>query len=233
MPLPLQIDMELVGAFASIVLIDLVLSADNAVVIGMAARGLPEKQRRWAIIGGVFGAVALRIFFAVLFAFLLFKTELPGVRLVGGLLLAWISWRLVVEPPEPEEEEGKEANRLIEAIGIIIAADAVMSLDNMLAVAGASQGELWLIGFGLALSIPLLFVGAAIVSTVLNKYPWLIWVGGAVIAWVAGDLIVEEPLLASVFEPVGHTGQTIIAVLFALAILGASYVYKRRDAVAA
>lgn len=233
MPFHLQIDMGLVGAFVSIVLIDLVLSADNAVVIGMAARGLPEKQRRWAIIGGVFGAVALRIFFAVLFAFLLFETELPGVRVVGGVLLAWIAWRLVVEPPEPEEEEGKEANRLIEAIGIIIAADAVMSLDNMLAVAGASQGELWLIGFGLALSIPLLFVGAALVSRILNQYPWLIWVGGAVIAWVAGDLIVEEPLLSSVFAGVGHTGEEVIAILFVVAILGASYLKQRREAVSA
>lgn len=228
----LQIDWSLVGAFASIVLIDLVLSADNAVVIGMAARGLPDRQRRYAIIGGVFGAVGLRVFFAVLFAVLLFETKLTGVRLVGGLLLVWIAWKLVNEPPEAEEE-GKEASGFLEAIGIIIAADAVMSLDNMLAVAGASGGELWLIGFGLALSIPLLFVGAALISRVLNDYPWLIWVGGAVIAWVAGELIVKEPLLSSMFHGVGHTGRSLVALLFVVGVLGGSYVWDRRETVGA
>lgn len=230
---PLQIDWSLVGAFGSIILIDLVLSADNAVVIGMAARGLPERQRRWAIIGGGLGAVGLRIFFAALFAVVLFETGLPGVRLVGGLLLVWIAWKLVMEPPEPEEDGEKEATGLLEAIGIIIAADAVMSMDNMLAVAGASEGELWLIGFGLALSIPLLFIGAALISRVLNDYPWLIWVGGAVIAWVAGELIVKEPMLSSVFHGVGHTGRSLIALLFVVGVIGGSYLWDRREAAGA
>lgn len=230
MILPLQVDWSVVGAFGSIILIDLVLSGDNAIVIGMAARGLPDRQRRWAIVGGVFGAVALRVFFAVLFAVLLFETGLPGVRLVGGVLLVWIAWRLVVEPPEPEED-GKEASDLLEAIGIIIVADAVMSLDNMLAVAGASRGELWLIGFGLALSIPLLFIGAAVISRGLNRYPWLVWVGGAVIAWVAGELIVKEPLLSAVFAGVGQLGRSFIALLFVTGILVGSYLWKRRETV--
>lgn len=218
------IEIELITAFASIVIIDLVLSADNAVVIGMAARGLPDRHRRLAIVGGAAGAVLLRIFFAVLFAVLLFETGLEGVRFVGGALLLWIAWKLMIEPPHEEEvDDDKEASGLLEAIGIIIVADAVMSMDNMLAVAGASRGELWLIAFGLILSIPLLFVGAAIISQVLNQYPWLVWVGGGVIAYVGGELIAKEPLLGSVFS--AHIYQTGFAVLTFVVVVGASYLY--------
>lgn len=223
-----EFDISLLGPLLSIIIIDLVLSGDNAVVIGMAARGLNDRHRKWAIIGGVFGAVALRVFFAVVFAILLFETELAGVRLVGGVLLLWIAWKLMIEPPtEEDEEEGREADQLWEAIAIIIAADAVMSMDNMLAVAGASQGELWLIGLGLALSIPMLFVGAAVISRVLNRFPWLVWIGGGIIAYVGGDLIAEEPLLHGIFT--SHALQLGFAVFTLVVITGASYLYAHHE----
>lgn len=222
------IDWALVGAFASIVLIDLVLSADNAVVIGMAARGLEDSYRKWAIVGGAAGAVVLRILFAVLFAVLLFETEFVGIRLVGGVLLLWIAWKLMINPPHEEEVDvDRNASSLLEAIGIIVVADAVMSMDNMLAVAGASRGELWLIGFGLVLSIPLLFVGAALVSQVLDRYPWLVWVGGGVIAYVGGELVAKEPLLDGVFP--SHTLETGFGVLVLVVVVGASYLHANRD----
>ena len=195
------IDQATFSAFVSIVLISLTMSGDNALVIGMAAHGLPERQRRWAVALAIFGAIAFRVVFAGLFAILLFRTELLAVRLVGGVVLIWIAWKLVVDPPhgDPGGEE-QDAGGLAEAVFIILVADASMSLDNMLAVAAASNGMVWLIGFGLMISIPLLFLGATAISRVLDRFPWLVWVGGAVIAYVSGGLIAEEPLLIRWFH---------------------------------
>lgn len=217
------LDIETISALFAIIIIDLILSGDNAVLIGMAVRSLPERQRRLGLIGGVLGAVILRVFFAVLFAILLYETELIGVRFVGGILLLWIAWKLMVDPPRPDEDDvdADEAGSFYEAIGIIILADAVMSMDNMLAVAAASRGELWLILFGLVLSIPLLFIGAALVSRVLNRYPWVVWLAGGIIAYVAGELIAEEPLLSSVFYT--HNIQLGFAILVLILTIGVSY----------
>lgn len=225
-PLQTEFDFETLGALFSIILIDLILSGDNAVLIGMAVRSLPERQRRLGLIGGVLGAVILRVFFAVIFAVLLYETELIGIRFVGGVLLLWIAWKLMVDPPRPEEEEvdADEAGSLFEAIKIIIIADIVMSMDNMLAVAAASLGKLWLILFGLILSIPLLFIGAAIVSRLLNQYPWLVWVAGGIIAYVAGELIAEEPLLSMLFY--SHNIQLLFAIAVLLVTIGVAYLSR-------
>lgn len=225
-PLQTEFDFETLGALFSIILIDLILSGDNAVLIGMAVRSLPERQRRLGLIGGVLGAVILRVFFAVIFAVLLYETELIGIRFVGGVLLLWIAWKLMVDPPRPEEEEvdADEAGSLFEAIKIIIIADIVMSMDNMLAVAAASLGKLWLILFGLILSIPLLFIGAAIVARLLNQYPWLVWVAGGIIAYVAGELIAEEPLLSMLFY--SHNIQLLFAIAVLLVTIGVAYLSR-------
>lgn len=229
-PLQFGLDIETMGALASIILIDLILSGDNAVLIGMAVRNLPERQRRLGMIGGVLGAVILRVFFAVVFAVLLYETELIGIRFVGGVLLLWIAWKLMVDPPRPDEEDidADEAGTLFEAIKIIIIADIVMSMDNMLAVAAASLGELWLIVFGLALSIPLLFIGAAVVSRLLNRFPWMVWVAGGIIAYVAGELIAEEPLLESVFY--SHNVQLLFAIIVLIATIAGAYLAKTERA---
>jgi len=219
-------DSGTISAFLSIVLVSISMSGDNALVIGMAVHKLPEGQRRLATGLAIFGAIAFRVVFAGIFAILLFERELVAVRLVGGLLLIYIAWSLITNPLEDDDEHGRETNTLLGALTVIFVADASMSLDNMLAVAAASNGRLWLIGFGLLITIPLLFVGASAISRVLDRYPQLIWIGGAIIAYVAGELITEEPLLERTFHyphlllgsiPAPEVGGLLVLSLVALA----------------
>ncbi len=183
--------------FLGIVLIDLVLSGDNAVVIGMAVRSLPAPMRRQAILIGTLGAVGLRIAFTILAAFLL---QIPYLRALGGLTLFWIAAKLLRE----EEETGptRTANGFWQAVALIVVADFTLSLDNVLAVAAASEGHLLLLVFGLALSIPILMLGASLVSQWLNRWPWLTLLGALVIVWAGARLLVHDPLLHSVW-PMG------------------------------
>lgn len=227
-----SVDPATLSAFISIVVISLTMSGDNALVIGMAAHGLRGRQRRWAIALAIFGAIAFRVIFAGIFAILLFRTELIAVRLVGGLLLIWIAWKLIVDPPHEEADgDDKEAGGLMEAITIILVADFSMSLDNMLAVAAASDGKVWLIGFGLLISIPLLFLGATAISRVLDRLPQLIWIGGGIIAYVSGELIAEEPLLRQWFHFPHQIGGVGVAQIGGLTVLllvvGIAYLQKR------
>ena len=180
--------------FLSIVLIDLVLSGDNAVVIGMAVRTLPALLKRQAILIGTLGAVGLRIAFTILAALLL---EVPYLRALGGLALFWIAAKLLRE----EEEAGpsRAANGFWQAVTLIIVADFTLSLDNVLAVAAASEGHLGLLIFGLALSIPVLMVGASLVSEWLNRWPWLVLLGALVIVWAGARLIVHDPRVHALF----------------------------------
>ncbi len=180
--------------FLSIVLIDLVLSGDNAVVIGMAVRSLPAPMRRQAILIGTLGAVGLRIAFTILAAFLL---QIPYLRALGGLTLFWIAAKLLRE----EEETGpaRTANGFWQAVALIVVADFTLSLDNALAVAAASEGHLWLLVFGLALSIPILMLGASLVSQWLNRWPWLTLLGALVIVWAGARLLVHDPLFHEVW----------------------------------
>ena len=184
-------DLNALAALGSIILIDLILSGDNAVVIGMAASDLPGPQRRRAILWGTLGAVGLRVLFTALAALLL---HLPLLQLLGGLLLFWVAFKLLTKQPNGHEAIGS-GRSLSQAIGLIITADAVMSLDNMLAVAAASQGHLLLLMLGLAISIPLLMVGASLIAQVMGRMPWLIWLGGATIVWIATRMIVNDPWL--------------------------------------
>ncbi len=174
--------------FLSIVLIDLVLSGDNAVVIGMAVRSLPAHLRRQAILIGTLGAVGLRITFTILAALLL---QIPYLRALGGILLFWIAAKLLRE--DTSEGSGRSAQSFWQAVGLIIVADFTLSLDNVLAVAAASEGHLGLLIFGLALSIPILMLGASLVSEWLNRWPWLTLLGALVIVWAGARLLVHDP----------------------------------------
>lgn len=216
-------DLSTLSTLAGIVLIDLVLSGDNALVIGMAVRALPGQQRKWGIVGGAVAAITLRVTFTALAAFLFFN--FAGLRLIGGLLLLWIATKLLVAPPA-EGSRSVTGKSLIGAIRIILIADVVMSLDNILAVAGASHGRLELLVFGLALSIPLLMGGAALVAHVLNRLPWLVWLGGAVIAWVAGGMIVDDPLLRDPLDGTLPALQWLIPVGLLLAVVIGSYFWR-------
>lgn len=218
-------ELATLSALVSIVLIDLVLSGDNALVIGMAARALPPKQRKWAILGGTAAAIVFRVGFTLIVNRLLFGVT--GLRLVGGLLLIWVAAKLLVEPPA--EGEGVAAGHsLWGAIRIILVADVVMSLDNILSIAAAAGESFWLLVIGLALSIPILMGGATLVSYVMNRAPWLVWLGGAVIAWISGKLIVEEPLLHEHWQALLPAPQWLLpGALTALIVLG-SYLWVRR-----
>jgi YjbE family integral membrane protein len=206
----LTLSPELVAAIINIVIIDLVLSGDNAVVIGMAASRLTGKDRRTAIVWGVVGAIGLRVTFTAMFAILL---GVPLLQLVGGLLLVWIAYKLV-RPPSEDHGNVKAASSRWEAIRTIVMADVVMSLDNILAVGGAAHGELWLLLFGLALSMPLITFGSGFVAWALDRASWLMFVGGAVLAKVAGEMISHDPYTKSLVSGIPFFGQTVTLPLF-------------------
>jgi YjbE family integral membrane protein len=180
-----------VGIF-NIVIIDLILAGDNAVVIAMAVRSLPRKQRQVGIFLGAGAAVVLRV---VLTFFVSQLLNISFVKLIGGVLIAWIAVKLFVEGA-PEQEEGKEAKTLLQAMWLIVIADITMSTDNVLAVAGASHGNLFLLLFGLALSIPFVVFTSNLLSMLMDRYPIIIYIGSAILGKVAGELIFTDPVVA-------------------------------------
>jgi len=180
-----------------IIWINLLLSGDNAVVIALACRSLPDRQRMWGILLGSGAAVMLRAVFTLLVVELL---DWPFVKLAGGLLLAWIAIKLTSEDA-PHKKQVSPAISLGSAIRIIVVADAVMSLDNMMAIAAAARGSELLILFGLALSIPLIIFGSTLVVALIQRFPALVWAGAAMLGWIAVDLLCDDPVLASWLSP--------------------------------
>ncbi|RYJ03832.1 MAG: TerC family protein [Acetobacteraceae bacterium] len=182
---------------AQVLFIDLVLAGDNAIVVGMAAAGLPAEQRRKAIFWGIIAATIMRIGFAAITAQLL---AIVGITLAGGVLLLWVCWKMFRElrshGAEPTAEGGEDAavpsgKTLPQAITQILVADISMSLDNVLAVAGAAKDHTWVLVAGLAISVVLMGVAATLIASLLHKHRWIAWVGLAVILYVAGDMIWE------------------------------------------
>lgn len=180
---------HIVSGFLKIVLIDLILSGDNAVVIALAAHRLPPKQRRAAIVWGAGGAVGLRVLLTIGVALLL---NVMFVRAVGGVLLTWIALRLLVSEEEDPPHRVRNGCHLGDAIRIIIAADFIMSLDNMLAVGAAAEGNVGLLLLGLGLSIPLLMTGSAFIAALMDRLPLLVYVGSGILAWTAGKMIADD-----------------------------------------
>jgi YjbE family integral membrane protein len=179
-----------------IVWIDLLLSGDNAVVIALACRSLPEKQRKIGIWLGAGAAILLRILFALVVSYLM---GLPFLKVLGGLLLFWIAIKLVVG--EEEAHDGIESSdSLWRAVKTIAIADAVMSLDNVIAIAAASRGHPELFIFGLLLSIPLIIYGSQIIMDLLTRFPLLIWLGAALLGWIAGEMIVSDVAVLGWFK---------------------------------
>jgi YjbE family integral membrane protein len=171
-----------------IIWINILLSGDNAIVIAMACRALPPRQRFWGIILGAGAAVLLRVFFTVILQYVL---ELPWLKLVGGLLLLWIAIKLLTQD-EADEADIHGSDNLWGAVRTVAIADVVMSLDNVLAIAAAAKGNTGLIIFGLAISIPLIVAGATLIMALLTRYPVLVWAGAALLGWIAGELIVDD-----------------------------------------
>ncbi|MHB8068385.1 MAG: TerC family protein [Desulfobaccales bacterium] len=179
-----------VGVF-NIVVIDLILAGDNAVVIAMAVRSLPRKQRQMGIFLGAGAAVLLRVVLTFFVAQLL---NIPLVKLIGGLLIAWIAVKLFLEGA-PEQDHGKEGKTIWQAMWLIVIADITMSTDNVLAVAGASHGHLALLIFGLALSIPFVVFTSNLLAMLMDRYPIIIYIGAAVLGKVSGEMIFSDPLV--------------------------------------
>jgi YjbE family integral membrane protein len=184
-------------AFLSIVLIDLVLSGDNAVVIAMAVRNLPSKQRIRGITIGAGAAIVLRVSLTFVASQLL---VISFVKLLGGVLITWVAVKLFIEGV-PDEESKREVKTLGQAVVTIMIADITMSTDNILAVAGASKGNLFLLLFGLALSIPFLVFTSTLISMLMDKYPIIIYIGAAVLGRVAGDMIITDPFIHNLLHP--------------------------------
>lgn len=174
-------------AVGKIMFANVVLSGDNAVVIAMACRDLPERQRSRAVLLGSLGAIVLRIAFCAAVGLLL---GVPYLKLVGGLLLLWIGIKLVTQ--EDESAEVKAHASLWAAISTIIIADAVMSLDNAIAIAAAARGNFPLIVIGLLLSIPIIVLGAQLISRLLDRHPWVALVGAGLIGWIGGEVIAGD-----------------------------------------
>ena len=236
-------------AVGKIIWINVLLSGDNALVIALACRGLEPKQRLWGMILGAAAAVILRIIFTGIVATLM---ELPYLKLVGGLALIVIAAKLLV--PEKEDEEGvKSASHLWAAIQIVVVADIIMSLDNVIAVAAAANGSVPLLILGLAISVPLIVAGAALIMALLTKLPVLVWLGAALLGWVAGEVIATDPAvlpwihamfngslgagLDSVMQSVGlstrftsggHGGEIVCGLVGVLVVLAIGTLWRRR-----
>ncbi|TQS70664.1 TerC family protein [Ornithinibacillus gellani] len=206
---------EALIALLKIIAIDIVLSGDNAVVIAMATKGLPKEQQNKAIFIGTGGAVILRILFAVVIVYLL---KIPFVHLIGGLLLLWIAYNVLVE--DKQEKEVQAAGSLMKAVGTIVVADAIMSLDNVVAIAGAASGHISMIAIGVAVSIPIMIFGSKLIVRMLDRYAWIAYIGAGILAWTAGEMITGDQFMVDLFHfrngPVEYVfiGLLTFAVLF-------------------
>jgi len=199
-----------------LVLIDLLLAGDNALVIAMAVRSLPQTQRRLGTILGAGFAVILRVSLTVLAAQLL--NHVPYLRLIGGALILWIALKVIRDAGEPPEA-GPAPKRLLQTVWFIVVADITMSLDNILAIAAASKGHLGLMIFGLSLSIPLVIFAANLLATLMDRFPALIYIGAAILGQVGGDLMLADPVVAHALNLAKWQNYAIQAALAAGVVL--------------
>jgi YjbE family integral membrane protein len=207
-----------------IIVINILLSGDNAVVIALACRNLPPKQRRWGVFWGAIGAIVLRI---VLTFFAVRLLELPWLKIVGGIALLWIGIKLIAED-EGDGPDIKASDRMFAAIKTVIVADLVMSIDNVLAVAAAAKGSLFLLIFGLAVSIPLVIVGAQLIMKLIERMPILIVAGGGLLGFVAGEMIVEDPAIHGWVASAGKWPHWAIPIAGIVLVVGVAKWLERR-----
>ncbi|WJF89747.1 TerC family protein [Paraburkholderia bonniea] len=219
------------GAVFQIIVIDILLGGDNAVVIALACRNLPQEQRVKGVLWGTAGAILLRV---VLIAFAVALLDVPFLKLVGGLLLLWIGVRLMA-PAHEAHANVKPADKLMAAIKTIVIADAVMSLDNVIAIAGAAEAadpahRLGLVIFGLVVSIPLIVWGSQLVLKMLDRFPIVITLGAALLGWIAGGLIINDPAgdhWPLLDAPAAEYGMCVAGAVFVVTL---GYWLKRRNA---
>jgi len=214
---------EFFVAVMSIVFIDLVLAGDNAVVIAMAVKDLPGKQRQWGIILGAGGAVIIRVICTFLVAQLL---NMQFIKLVGGAVIIWIAVKLLTEGAKEECQE-RECGSIWQALWIIIVADLSMGIDNMLAVGAASHGNLFLLLFGLALSIPFVVFMSSMLSKLMDKYPIILWAGAAILGKVGGEMMITDPWVHGLLTPAKWMEYAVM-VFFVIFVCGLSKIILNR-----
>lgn len=216
------------SALLAIILIDLVLAGDNAIVIALAARGVPKHLQRKAIVWGTVGAIFLRTTMTLVVVWLL---RIPGLMLVGGLGLLWIAYKLVADQHGDDGEGGTSANTFWAAIKTIVIADALMGIDNVLGVAGAAHGAMDLVVIGLLISVPIMVFGSTMVLKLVDRFPIIIYLGAGVLAYTAGSMIVGESLLSHWFgtreAPVQWLRWPVVALCVA-GVLGAAWLTNRK-----
>ncbi len=220
----IHLNLPFFSGLFSIVLIDLILAGDNAVVIAMAVRGLPKENRRKGIVVGSAAAVLLRV---ILTFFISQILTVNYVRLVGGVVILWIAVKLFVEDEEAVETR-LEAETLWHAVRIIVIADITMALDNMLAVGAASHGNIFLLVFGLGLSIPFIVLASSLLSLLIEKFPVIIYIGAALLGKIGAEMMMTDPAVGPFVAP---TGLAVYAVeiLFAIGVIIAGRYWVRRD----
>lgn len=218
------------SALLAIVLIDLVLAGDNAIVIALAARNLPEHLKRKAILWGTVGAIVVRSVMTVGVVWLL---KIPGLMLVGGLGLLWIAYQLLADQSDGEHD-GPSASTFWGAMKTIVVADALMGIDNVLGVAGAAHGAMDLVIIGLLISVPIVVFGSSVVLRLVERFPIIIQLGAAVLAFTAAKMVVGEALLRPVFGDASATDTMQLAARWAVyavavaGVLGAGWWSQRR-----
>ena len=223
------VEPEFWARLASIVLIDLTLAGDNALVIALAVRTLPQRQQFLGRVWGTAGAVALRLAFIVVATWLL---TIPLLQVVGGLLLVWIALRLVRQDAAGDAHV-RQGTTLREAVWIIMVADAAMSIDNVLAVAAAAQGEMLLVLIGIGLSLPIVVWGSGLLAWLMNRFTWIIWLGGGVLGYFAGEMILRDQIVERWIGPrPGWLEAVPIVLALAITALGWRFAQNGRKHVA-
>ena len=219
------------AAVLQIIFINMLLSGDNAVVIAMACRDLPQRQRVWGLVIGAGAAVLLRLVFTGVVGQLML---LPYLKLIGGLALLYVAAKLLV-PERAGNDKVVAVAQLWRAVRIVVVADIVMSLDNVLAVAAVAQGSLILLAIGLIASIPIIIAGAALIMVVLDRFPIFIWAGAALLGWIAGEVMATDPIVfgylsAKLGEPFAWQVEFAAAGAGALLVIGAGGLWQQLSA---
>ena len=215
---------EFFSALLAIIVIDLVLAGDNAIVIAMAARNLPVHLQKKAILWGAIGAIAVRSAMTLVVVYLL---KIPGLMLIGGLLLVWIAYRLLC-PSQDKDEHGHASTTFWGAMKTIVIADAIMGLDNVLAVAGASHGSYVLVVLGLLISIPIVIWGSTQILKLVERFPSVIYLGAGVLAWTAAKMIISESMSKNWLSSQNPAMEYVIQVVVVFGVLISGYIASRR-----
>ncbi len=209
----------------SIVLIDLLLAGDNALVIALAVRSLPSKQRRTGMILGAAAAVALRILVTFIAVKLL---NIEFVKLVGGAFVLWIAVKVFADADSPQEEAGHPGH-IWQAVGYIVFADITMSVDNVLAIAGASHGNLGLIVFGLCVSIPFVVLSSNVLVMMMNRYPWTVYLGAAILGEVGADMMLTDGFVVRTLHPSWGVSFAVKAAAVVLVLVASRILAKPKE----